>query len=78
MEDQCVITREVTAAGGVFASGHLGELTQIVPFETVEQALAATGITQARIRVLPSRVLVYLFRAGACSPGWATGRSGTS
>ncbi len=64
MEDQCVITREITVAGGVFAPGHLGELTQIVPFEMVDQALAATGTTQARIRVLPSRVVVYLLLAG--------------
>jgi hypothetical protein len=48
----------------VFAPGHLGELTQIVPFEMVDQALAATGTTQARIRVLPSRVVVYLLLAG--------------
>ncbi|HEY6310993.1 MAG TPA: IS4 family transposase [Streptosporangiaceae bacterium] len=64
MEDQCVITREITVASGVFAPGHLGELTQIVPFEMVDQALAATGTTQARIRVLPSRVVVYLLLAG--------------
>lgn len=64
MEDQCVITRQVTVAGGVFAPGHLGELTQIVPFEMVDQALAATGTTQARIRVLPARVVVYLLLAG--------------
>ena len=64
MEDQCVIAREITVAGGVFAPGHLGELTQIVPFEMVDQALAATGTTQARIRVLPSRVVVYLLLAG--------------
>ena len=48
----------------MFAPGHLGELTQIVPFEMVDQALAATGTTQARIRVLPSRVVVYLLLAG--------------
>ena len=64
MEDQCVITRQVTVAAGVFAPGHLGELTQIVPFEMVDQALAATGTTQARVRVLPSRVVVYLLLAG--------------
>lgn len=64
MEDQCVITREITVAGGLFAPGHLGELTQIVPFEMVDQALAATGTTQARLRVLPSRVVVYLLLAG--------------
>jgi hypothetical protein len=64
LEDQCVITRKVTVAAGVFAPGHLGELTQIVPFEMIDQALAATGTTQARIRVLPSRVVVYLLLAG--------------
>jgi hypothetical protein len=48
----------------VFAPGHLGELTQIVPFEMVDQALAATGTAQARVRVLPSRVVVYLLLAG--------------
>jgi Insertion element 4 transposase N-terminal/Transposase DDE domain len=64
LEDQCVISREITVAAGVFAPGHLGELTQIVPFEMVDQALAATGTTQARIRVLPSRVVVYLLLAG--------------
>jgi hypothetical protein len=63
LEDQCVITRQVTVAGGVFAPGHLGEPTQVVPFEMVDQALAATGTTQARIRVLPSRVMVYLLLA---------------
>jgi hypothetical protein len=64
LEDQCVITRESTVAAGVFAPGHLGELTQIVPFEMVDQALAATGTAQARVRVLPSRVVVYLLLAG--------------
>ena len=64
MEDQCVITRQVTVAAGVFAPGHLGELTQVVPFEMVDQALAATGTAQARVRVLPSRVVVYLLLAG--------------
>ena len=63
MEDQCVIPRKITAAAGVFAPGHLGELTQIVPFEMAGHALAATGTTQARIRVLPSRVVVYLLLA---------------
>jgi hypothetical protein len=69
LKDQCVITRKVTVAAGVFAPGHLGELTQIVPFEMVDQALAATGTTQARIRVLPSRVVVYLLLAGCLFAG---------
>jgi len=69
LEDQCVITRESTVAAGVFAPGHLGELTQIVPFEMVDQALAATGTAQARIRMLPARVVVYLLLAGCLFAG---------
>ena len=62
---QCVIHRTVTVAPGRFAPGHLGELTQQVPFELVDAVLAATGRTQSRIRCLPARVVVYLLLA-AC------------
>ena len=60
-------------APGVFAPGHLGELTQIVPFELVDEALAAAGGREQRLRRLPSRVIVYLLLAGALfeSMGWA-------
>jgi hypothetical protein len=58
-----VITRVVTVAKGVFAPGHLGELTRIVPFEMVDAVLTETGRTQQRVRVLPSRVVVYLVLA---------------
>jgi Insertion element 4 transposase N-terminal/Transposase DDE domain len=47
----------------VFAPGHLGELTQIVPFEMVDEVLAETGAVQSRVRGLPSRVVVYLLLA---------------
>lgn len=47
----------------MFAPGHLGELTQIVPFEMVDAMLAETGAVQARLRDLPSRVIVYLLLA---------------
>jgi hypothetical protein len=60
-----VINRAVTVAAGRFAPGHLGELTQHLPFELVDEALAATGATQSRLRDLPSRVVVYLLLA-AC------------
>src|SRR3954468_16814197 len=63
--DICRIVREVTVAAGRFAPGHLGELTQIVPFEMVDAALTETGAVQARGRSLPSRVVVYLLLAGA-------------
>jgi hypothetical protein len=64
LEDQCVIARKITVAAGVFAPGHLGELTQIVPFEMVDAALAGTGTRRRRIRLLPARVVVYLLLAG--------------
>ena len=61
---QSVITREIQVAPGRFAPGHLGELTQQVPFEMVDAVLAQTGAIQSRIRVLPARVVVYLLLAG--------------
>ncbi|WP_327153289.1 transposase domain-containing protein [Streptomyces tubercidicus] len=65
LSGQCVITREVAVAEGVFAAGHLGELTQIVPFEMVDAALGECGAIQQRLRKLPARVVVYLLLAAA-------------
>ncbi|MFE9658400.1 IS4 family transposase [Micromonospora sp. NPDC006431] len=62
--DQIAITRTVTVAAGPFAAGHLGELTRLVPFEMVDDVLAATRRTQQRVRLLPARVVVYLLLAG--------------
>lgn len=62
--DQIAITRMVTVAAGPFAAGHLGELTRLVPFEMVDDVLAATGRTQRRVRLVPARVVVYLLLAG--------------
>ena len=62
--NQSVIARAVTVAGGRFAPGHLGELTQQVPFEMVDAVLEQTCRVQHRVRVLPSRVVVYLLLAG--------------
>ena len=64
MVDQIAITRTVRVAAGVFAPGHLGELTQFIPFEMVDEILTATRRTQQRIRLLPARVVVYLVLAG--------------
>jgi hypothetical protein len=61
---QSVMDRVRVVAGGPFAPGHIGELTQIVPFEMVDAALAETGAIQRRLRELPSRVVVYLLLAG--------------
>jgi hypothetical protein len=54
----------VTVAGGRFAPGHLGELTQQVPFEMVDAVLEQTCRVQRRVRDLPARVVVYLLLAG--------------
>jgi hypothetical protein len=59
------ITTTTTVAAGVFAPGHLGELTQIVPFEMVDEALAATATTPTRVRRVPARVVIYLLLAGS-------------
>lgn len=64
LSEQIAITRTVTVAAGRFAPGHLGELTQLVPFDVVDDALARTGALQQRVRVLPARVVVYLLLAG--------------
>jgi len=65
---QSVITRVVRVAAGVFAPGQLGELTQIVPFEMIDAVLADTGKTQRRIRLLPSRVVMYFLLAMVLFP----------
>ncbi|WP_329221210.1 transposase domain-containing protein [Streptomyces sp. NBC_01485] len=63
MDTQSVITRTVSVAWGRFAPGRLGELTQLIPFEMVDEALSATRTMQSRLRDLPSRGVVYLVLA---------------
>jgi hypothetical protein len=63
LSDQFVISRKITVAAGPYAPGHLGELTQVVPFDLVDQVLTETRGTQSRVRDLPSRVVVYLLLA---------------
>jgi hypothetical protein len=71
------ITRTITVAAGVFAPGHLGELTGIVPFDLVDAVLAETRTSQRRLRMLPSRVGAYfvlalgLFPAAGYAGVWA-------
>jgi hypothetical protein len=55
-------------AAGVFAPGHLGELTRIVPFELVDAVLEETGARERRLRLLPSRVGVYFVMAMCLFP----------
>jgi len=57
------ITYAVTVAAGVFAPGHLGELTRFVPFELVDDILEQTKTVQRRLRDLPSRTGVYFLLA---------------
>lgn len=69
MSAQSVITRVIRVAAGVFAPGHLGELTQIVPFEMVDAVLAEpVPATQRRVRLLPARVTVYFLLAMGLFP----------
>lgn len=63
--EPALVPKGDASAPGVFAPGHLGELTQIVPFEMVDAALASTGALQRHTRDLPSRVVVYVLLAGA-------------
>lgn len=54
MREKSVITRTVEVAGGVYAPGHLGELTQIVDFALVDAVLEETRTREQRLRLLPS------------------------
>ncbi|MFF3708897.1 transposase domain-containing protein [Streptomyces phaeochromogenes] len=51
----CTLTRTTTVAAGAFAPGHLGGLTQHVPFELVDHVLDETKTVQVRVPALPSR-----------------------
>lgn len=59
------LARAITRACGSFAAGHLGPLTQVIPFDLVDAVLAETGRTERRVRRLPSRVALYLVLAMA-------------
>jgi hypothetical protein len=63
------ITTTITVAAGVFAPGHLGELTRIVPFELADGVLEDTRTRERRLRALPSRVGVYFVLAMCLFPG---------
>jgi Insertion element 4 transposase N-terminal/Transposase DDE domain len=72
LSDDCaisVVVRAIRCAAGVFAPGHLGELTQYLPFELVDCVLEETRRTERRLRCLPSRVGVYFALAMCLFPG---------
>lgn len=60
----------------VFAPGHVGELTQVIPTELVDAVLDETGTRERRLRSLPSRVGAYfvlargLFEHLGAGPVW--------
>ena len=62
------VVRSISVAAGVFAPGHLGELTRVVPFELVDAVLEEAGRTERRVRALPSRVGVYFVVAMCLFP----------
>jgi len=62
------ITTTITVAAGVFAPGHVGELTRVVPFELIDAVLEETGARERRLRLLPSRVGVYFMLAMCLFP----------
>ena len=62
------ITTAITVAAGVFAPGHLGELTRIVPFELADAVLEEEGGLEKRVRLLPSRCGLYFLLAMCLFP----------
>lgn len=63
MPDQHVITRKIAVAKGVYAPGHLGELTQVLDFDLVDAVATETQTVQQRTRLLPTRVVIYFVLA---------------
>ena len=63
MHEESVITRTVRAAPGVLGPGHLGELTQTIDFALVDAVVEETRTRERRVRLLPSRVVVYFVLA---------------
>lgn len=77
MLDQSGITGKITVAPGVFAPGHLGELTQVLDFALVDAVAEETATVQKRVRLLPTRVVIFfvlalaLFEQSAYRQVWA-------
>ncbi|MGH7732227.1 MAG: IS4 family transposase [Gemmatimonadales bacterium] len=68
------ITRTITVAAGVYAPGHLGELTWQVPFELADSVLEETGAREQRLRDLPSRTGLYFVLALGLFPRLGYGK----
>jgi hypothetical protein len=63
------VTTTITVAAGVFAPGHLGELTRVIPFELADAVLEETRTRERRLRALPSRAGIYFVLALGLFPG---------
>ena len=53
------VTTTITVAAGVFAPGHRGERTRVVPFELADAVLSETRTRERRLRARPSRAGIY-------------------
>lgn len=73
-----VVVRTIRSTAGVFAVGHLGELTQYLPFELADAVLEEIRKVQRRLRDLPSRFGVYFVLALCLFPRRATWAYGAS
>src|SRR2546429_6230818 len=62
-------TKTVPVAAGVFAPGHLGELTWQVPFELADAVLEETRRRERRPRGLPPRGGIYFLVGLGAFPG---------
>ena len=56
---ESAIGGRVSVAPGVFAAGHLGELTQVIDTALVDAVAAETGTVQQRVRLLPTRAVIF-------------------
>lgn len=60
---ESAIAGRVSVAAQVFAPGHLGELTQVIDTALVDAVAVETGTVQRRVRLLPTRVVIYFVLA---------------
>lgn len=56
---ESAIPGRVLVGPRVFAPGHLGELTQVIDTALVDAVAEETGTVQKRVRLLPTRVVVF-------------------
>jgi Insertion element 4 transposase N-terminal len=62
------VTAVISVAAGVFAPGHLGEVTRVVPFELADAVLEEEGGLEKRVRLLSSQCGRYFLLAMCLFP----------